>query len=159
MTQPARSTDAYAGFWIRVWAALIDFFLLALILVPILLGVYGKDYFSSDAPLIAGPVDFLLNWVVPAIVIILFWMYKAATPGKMAVGLRIVDAKSGTTPTTGQCVGRYLGYYVSLLPLFAGIVWVAFDSRKQGFHDKLAGTVVIRRRGTTEEPPTFRPAP
>ncbi|MDH4312499.1 MAG: RDD family protein, partial [Gammaproteobacteria bacterium] len=39
-----------------------------------------------------------------------------------------------------------LGYYVSMLPLMAGIVWVAFDPRKQGWHDKLAGTVVVRPR-------------
>lgn len=156
MTQPAVSSDVYAGFWIRAWAALIDTFLAALMLGPILLAVYGRDYFSSDA-LIAGPADFLLTWVLPAIAVILFWMYKAATPGKMALGLRIVDAKSGATPTTGQCIGRYLGYYVSLLPFAAGIVWVAFDARKQGFHDKLAGTVVVRRRVAAAEAPTFQP--
>ena len=156
MTPPAISTDVYAGFWIRVWATLIDTFLAALILVPILLAVYGKDYFTSDA-LLAGPADFLLTWVLPAVAAILFWMYKAATPGKMAVGLRIVDVKSGAMPTTGQCIGRYLGYYVSLLPLAAGIVWVAFDPRKQGFHDKLAGTVVVRRRVAVAETPTFQP--
>ena len=156
MTQPAVSTDVYAGFWIRVWATLIDTFLATLILVPILLALYGKDYFSSDA-LLAGPADFLLTWVLPAVAVILFWMYKAATPGKIAVGLRIVDVKSGAMPTTGQCIGRYLGYYVSLLPFAAGIVWVAFDSRKQGFHDKLAGTVVVRRRVAVAETPTFQP--
>ncbi|MEX2152552.1 MAG: RDD family protein [Gemmatimonadaceae bacterium] len=144
MTQPAVSSEAYAGFWIRVWAAIIDSFLAAFILGPILWAVYGKDYFTSAA-LIAGPVDFLLTWVLPAVAVILFWVYKSATPGKIAAGLRIVDAKSGEDPTTGQCVGRYLGYYVSLLPLGAGMLWVAFDRRKQGFHDKLAGTVVIRR--------------
>jgi len=155
MTQPAISTDVYAGFWIRVWATLIDSFLAALILAPILLAVYGKEYFTSDV-LFAGPVDFLLTWVLPAVAAILFWMYKGATPGKMAVGLRIVDVKSGTMPSTGQCIGRYLGYYVSLLPLGAGILWVAFDSRKQGFHDKLAGTVVVRRRVAVAEAPTFQ---
>jgi len=145
MTQPAVSSDVYAGFWIRVWAAIIDSVLAVLILGPILWAVYGRDYFTSTT-LIAGPVDFLLTWVLPAVAVILFWMYKSATPGKIAAGLWIVDAKSGEKPTTGQCVGRYLGYYVSLLPLGAGILWVAFDRRKQGFHDKLAGTVVVRRR-------------
>ena len=144
MTQSAVSSEVYAGFWIRVWAAIIDTLLAALILGPILWAVYGKEYFTSDA-VIAGPVDFLLTWVLPAVAVILFWVYKSATPGKIAAGLRIVDAKSGDRPTSGQCVGRYFGYYVSLLPLGAGILWVAVDRRKQGFHDKLAGTVVIRR--------------
>jgi uncharacterized RDD family membrane protein YckC len=41
-------------------------------------------------------------------------------------------------------VGRYLGYFVSAIPLFLGLIWVGIDGRKQGWHDKLAGTVVIR---------------
>ncbi len=41
-------------------------------------------------------------------------------------------------------IGRYFGYYVSILPLMLGIIWVGIDKRKQGWHDKLAGTVVIR---------------
>jgi uncharacterized RDD family membrane protein YckC len=135
----------YAGFWVRVGAALIDSFLAALILVPIVWAVYGPQYFSSDT-LLAGPLDFLLTWVLPAVAVILFWVYKSATPGKMALGLKIVDADTGELPSTGQCIGRYLGYYVSLLPVGAGILWVAFDARKQGFHDKLARTVVVRSR-------------
>lgn len=143
MTEAAVSTRVYAGFWVRVAAALIDSLLAALILGPILWAIYGKEYFNSEA-LLAGPMDFLLTWVLPALAVILFWIYKSATPGKMALGLRIVDARTGNVPTTGQCIGRYFGYYVSLLPLGVGILWVAFDERKQGFHDKLAGTVVLR---------------
>ena len=41
---------------------------------------------------------------------------------------------------------RYLGYYVSAIPFGLGLLWVAFDPRKQGWHDKMAGTVVVRRR-------------
>jgi len=43
---------------------------------------------------------------------------------------------------------RYLGYYLSMLPLFLGFIWVGIDRRKQGFHDKIAGTVVIRQDST-----------
>lgn len=154
MTQPAVASDVYAGFWIRVWATVIDTFLAALILVPILWAVYGPEYFESQA-LLAGPLDFLLTWVLPAAAVILFWTYKAATPGKMAVGARIVDARTGATPTTGQCIGRYFGYFVSTIPFGLGLLWVAFDPRKQAFHDKLAGTVVVRRR-TVPETPTFQ---
>jgi uncharacterized RDD family membrane protein YckC len=62
----------------------------------------------------------------------------------MMLNLRIADAETGGTPTTGQFLGRYLGYYVAAIPLFLGIIWVGIDKRKQGWHDKLAGTVVIR---------------
>ena len=63
-----------------------------------------------------------------------------------SIGARIVDAKTGDKPSTGQLIGRYFAYYVSVIPLFLGMVWVAFDPRKQGWHDKLAGTVVVRAK-------------
>ena len=58
--------------------------------------------------------------------------------------LRVVDADTGQALSTPQAIGRYLGYYVSILPLMLGIFWVGIDKKKQGFHDKLAGTVVVR---------------
>jgi uncharacterized RDD family membrane protein YckC len=64
----------------------------------------------------------------------------------MMLGLRIADALSCAALGRRQSVVRYLGYFVSTIPLFMGLVWVAFDPRKQGWHDKLAGTVVIRSR-------------
>jgi len=87
------------------------------------------------------------------VAVIIFWIYKSATPGKIATRLTIVDAKTGNKPSTRQFVIRYLGYYVSTLPLLLGFIWVGIDKRKQGFHDKLAGTVVLR--STKTEPVKF----
>jgi uncharacterized RDD family membrane protein YckC len=133
----------YVGFWLRVVAALIDTVLLLLICVPIVSLIYGEEYWTSPE-MIAGPADFLINWVLPAIAVLLFWIYRQATPGKMAVGARIVDARTGERPSTGQLIGRYFAYCVSILPLLLGLLWVGWDRRKQGFHDKLANTVVVR---------------
>jgi uncharacterized RDD family membrane protein YckC len=144
----------YAGFWVRVGAALIDTVLICIVIWPVLTAVYGADYWSGDR-LIQGPLDFLVSWVLPAVAVVLFWLARQATPGKMAIGARIVDAKTGGKPTTRQLVIRYLGYYVAMLPLFIGILWVAFDPRKQGWHDKLAGTVVVRRKGGNAAPVRF----
>lgn len=141
----------YVGFWPRVGAALIDTLLLGMISWPLLTAIYGRSYWSSDA-FIKGPADFLLSWVFPAVAVIAFWMAKQATPGKMAISARIVDAETGNAPSTGQLIGRYLGYFAAMLPLFVGIIWVAFDRRKQGWHDKLAGTVVVRKRGPEPAP-------
>lgn len=58
-------------------------------------------------------------------------------------------------PVPVNLIGRYLGYFVSMLFLGLGCIWVAFDSRKQGWHDKLAGTVVVRRKGGRAEPVRF----
>lgn len=145
----------YAGFWIRVGAALIDSLLVTMVILPLLVAVYGWGYFGDQTPMIAGPADFLISWVAPAIAVIAFWLYRQATPGKMVLSLRVVDADTGGTLSVGQSVGRYLAYYVSMIPLLLGFIWVAFDRRKQGWHDKLAGTVVIRSKARGAEPVTF----
>lgn len=146
----------YAGFWIRVWASIIDSVLLVCVILPLLLWIYGWEYLElADSSLIAGPADFLVSWVMPAVAVIAFWLYKQATPGKMLVHARVVDAKTGNTLSTSQSVIRYLGYFVSAIPLCLGLIWVAFDPRKQGWHDKLAGTVVIRSRHRGPEPVVF----
>ncbi len=144
----------YVGFWARTGAAILDTILLILITAPLLLAIYGTDYYVSDQ-LIAGPADMLISWVFPAVAIIWFWVAKQATPGKMVISARLVDARTGQPVTTGQAIGRYLGYFLASLPLFLGLLWVAFDSRKQGWHDKLAGTVVVRPKARTRKSVVF----
>jgi uncharacterized RDD family membrane protein YckC len=135
----------YAGFWIRMWASVIDTLLIFVITCPVLFAVYGSDYWSSSV-FIKGPIDFLISWVLPAIVIVIFWKKKQATPGKLAISAKIIDANTGKTATTSQLIIRYTGYFVSIIPFFLGILWIAFDPRKQGWHDKLANTVVVRKK-------------
>ncbi len=134
----------YVGFWARTLATLIDTVILLLITLPPLLGIYGMVYLESDA-LVQGPAHFLISYLFPAIAIIMFWKYKQATPGKMAISAIIVDADTGEKPSTGQLIGRYFAYLISMLPLGLGCIWVAFDKRKQAWHDKLAGTLVISK--------------
>ena len=144
----------YVGFWPRVGASLIDTMLVAMICWPLLTFVYGWEYWHSDS-LVMGPADFLLTWVMPAAAIVLFWIYRQATPGKMAIGARIVDAETGEAPGAGRLIVRYLGYFVSTIPFCLGLLWVAFDPRKQGWHDKMAGTVVVRSKHRGPEPVRF----
>ena len=135
----------YVGFWKRVLAALIDTLIVVVVSVPLLLVAYGTSYFSQTQQpgAFVGLWDFVIQVVLPAVGVILFWKFRGATPGKMAISAKIVDATTLGAPTPGQLVGRYFAYFVSILPLCLGLIWVAFDRRKQGFHDKLANTVVI----------------
>ncbi len=135
----------YVGFWPRVGASIIDTILMLIVCLPLVTWVYGAEYWVSQR-IIAGPADFLITWVLPAVAVLLFWIYRQATPGKMMIAAKIVDAKTGGKPSTGQLIGRYLAYYVSTIPLLLGFIWVAFDAKKQGWHDKLAGTLVVRSR-------------
>jgi uncharacterized RDD family membrane protein YckC len=142
----------YAGFWIRFGANLIDGLLFLIVLVPLMYLIYGEDYFMSEE-VVLGTADFLFNYILPIVVIIWLWLRFQATPGKMATKLTIVDAKTGGPLSLGQAIIRYVGYIISSLPLGLGYLWIAIDKRKQGWHDKLAGTVVIRNM--TDEPVTF----
>ncbi|MDO8458235.1 MAG: RDD family protein [Burkholderiaceae bacterium] len=146
----------YAGFWIRAGATLIDTVLIMVITAPLLAAIYGWKYFGADsATFIAGPADFLISWVLPAAAVIWFWTHKKATPGKMALHLRIVDADTGGSLSLGQSIGRYFAYFLSIIPFGLGLIWVAFDNRKQGWHDKLAHTVVVRDKKRGAEPVRF----
>jgi len=69
----------------------------------------------------------------------------------MVFGLKIIDEKTGGKPSKGHMIGRYFGNYVSGLILALGFIWIAFDKRKQGWHDKLAGTLVIREGDDQED--------
>jgi len=139
----------YVGFWARVVATIVDSLLLIIVTFPFLLIFYGLDYLDSEG-LVVGPVDFLLSYVFPIVATLVFWFWKQATPGKMALSAKIVDARTGNEPSAGQYIGRYFAYILSALPLCLGFLWIAFDSKKQGWHDKLAGTVVIRPKNHTE---------
>jgi uncharacterized RDD family membrane protein YckC len=135
----------YVGFWARVGACLIDTVLLLVVTAPLSWLVYGQ--MASGGQMFQGPVDILINGVLPAALVLWLWHKLQATPGKLALSAKIVDADTGEVPSLRQLVIRYVGYFVSAIPLCIGFVWVAFDSRKQGWHDKMANTVVVRPAG------------
>lgn len=147
---PATQGFEYVGFLPRLLATMIDAILLAAVTYPLLYLLYGPEYFTENTTLIRGPADVLLSYVFPAVVVVAFWIRKAATPGKMAISARVVDAGTGRRPSTAQAVIRYLGYLLSAVPLGLGYLWVLWDPKRQGWHDKIAGTVVVRpaRTGT-----------
>ena len=149
---------SYVGFWLRLLAQIVDTALGLLFIVPLLYGIYGTGFMDfgrlMSAPveyLLAyqpqtGALDYVISYGLPAVAIVAFWLTRQATPGKMLVSARVVDAGTHGRIGTGQAIGRYLGYYVCILSLGIGFLWVAIDRRKQGWHDKLASTLVIRAR-------------
>jgi uncharacterized RDD family membrane protein YckC len=138
------SPTSFIGFWKRFGATIIDSILLIFLMIPPLIAIYGWSYFDPEVTgFVAGPADFIISWIVPIFIIIGFWTWRQATPGKMAIKAKIVDANTGEKPSMKQWIIRYVGYFISAIPLGLGYVWVAFDKRKQGWHDKMAGTVVV----------------
>lgn len=142
--EPVGGEVSYGGFWRRLGATIIDSVLIMAITVPLLWWIYGSEALLSEDTIVSGPADILISYVFPIVATVLFWKYRAATPGKIVLGLKIVDADTLGPISTAQAIGRYFAYFVSTIVLLLGFLWVAFDARKQGWHDKLARTVVVQ---------------
>lgn len=145
----AATSIRYAGFWRRLFAFLLDSMLFSVLILPLLLLIYGRDYFTwlaADTDMLAsyGVLDLFISNVLPFILLVIFWRRWQATPGKLLLDCRVVDAQTLQPLTLKQAIIRALGYIVSALPLYLGFLWMAWDKRKQGLHDKLAGSVVIQ---------------
>lgn len=136
-------TPHYAGFWVRVVAAIIDSILILAITFPLLFAIYGQAVIASDK-FVQGPGEVLISYVLPMALTIFLWMKFGGTPGKRILGLKVLDEKTGEHLTGGKSILRYIGYFASMLVLFLGIIWVAFDKKKKGLHDHIAGTVVVK---------------
>ena len=157
----------YATFNDRVFASVIDVALSFIILGPILLALSNLIYGGERAnPLEGIPAnasveemlmrlertqflgnlitDYLVHFAIFGIVIIWFWNYASCTPGKWALKLRVVDAKTFRKPAPKQLIIRYVGYAVSMLPLTLGFAWIMIDKRGRAWHDMMADTVVVK---------------
>jgi uncharacterized RDD family membrane protein YckC len=71
-----------------------------------------------------------------------FWTLVGFTPGKAILGLKVVR-KNGAKLSFGRSLLRFFSYWISAIPLFLGFFWVLWDSKRQAWHDKIAGTQVL----------------
>ncbi len=89
----------------------------------------------------------ILNQIVQFIMLFCYvaymWVRFAATPGKLLLGLRVVDAQNFEKITLKQATKRFFSFILSVAPLFLGFLWSNFNKRCQTWHDKIAGTVVV----------------
>ena len=149
----------FAGFWRRFVAYVIDstiitiiFFVLFMIaMMAFLFGAMSVDSSEWLADLIdptRASSILIFTWIFYAAMMIAYFTYfhgaTGRTPGKMLLGLQVFSA-DGTPISFGIAFLRAVGYLVSGALFNIGFIWAAFDKRKQGWHDKIAGTVVIIR--------------
>jgi uncharacterized RDD family membrane protein YckC len=140
---------AYVGFWWRVLAAIIDGFVL---MVPqCFIGILaGMAIVTSTAA--GGHLNQMaVNGLIRLLGAIVAWLYyalmessaKQATVGKMAIGVRVTD-ENGARISFARATGRHFGKYLSMLCLGIGFIMVGLTKRKQGLHDLMAKTFVVR---------------
>lgn len=145
---PLTPLTEYAGFWQRGVALAID----TLWMGGLILGLLHifDPLSAQELQALLTQDDLPLNWtsmtinhLVPAALVITLWYRYAATPGKWLVDCKVVDATTGMPPTLVQAITRYFAYILAALPLCLGFLWILWDKRRQGWHDKFANTVVI----------------
>src|SRR6266581_326043 len=96
----------YVGFWQRLLAFLIDSMVVFVVYGPLVVMTFGTEYFSLDVPRYWDAATGL----VIAVGTLLFWRYEGATPGKIAIAAKIVDAETGKPPSTARLGVRLLAY-------------------------------------------------
>ena len=167
----------YVGFWRRALAFAIDAVLLSIVFYAVLFAFFARSFatfapaslrpssFTIDP--VTGRVTamspeeiaamqqmfgfVIALWAVFFVIGVLYhsllWWRFGATVGQLALGIQIRRETDGSRIGLGRAVVRYIGYILSGWILFFGFIWVAIDARKQGWHDKIAGTVAVRRTG------------
>ncbi|GGY16340.1 RDD family protein [Paludibacterium paludis] len=141
----------YAGFWPRLAAWSLDkvFFLAVMAVVfglAMLLYHLATGHTLPIAPANGEWLAWLkslANFLIPSTLIVTFWLKKRATPGKMLIGLAIVDESTLATVTLRQALRRFCASMVSLSCFGLGYAWIFLDPKRRSWHDRFAGTVVI----------------
>jgi uncharacterized RDD family membrane protein YckC/Tfp pilus assembly protein PilE len=149
---PDNMASVYGGFWMRLAALLIDTLILCALLFAIIIGLVLSGAFGT-ASNGKEPQETLVLLCI-ASVFVVPWLYFAlfesstrqATPGKLALGLRVTD-ENGRRVSFGRALGRNLGRYLSQLFFYLGYLMAGWTSRKQAMHDLIAGTFVVNRSG------------
>lgn len=149
-----RDSPAYVGFWPRLGAMLVDGLWIGALLWALAYIILAPTNLGPTA-LYQAPSGIALSALLPSAVMVGFWRLRQATPGKMLVNARIVDHATGRPASLRQYVIRYLAYLPSAIPLFLGCIWVAFNNRRRGWHDLIAGTAVIHPEGSTQRESRF----
>jgi len=153
----------YGGFWLRFVAVIIDGVIIAIpigILQAMLFAVMGlsmpqiaqnpnprpEEIFAAMAPIL-GMVGLssLIGMALACAYEAFFLVKFGATPGKMALGLKVVRP-DGSGITASRAIGRYFGKLLSSMILYIGYIMAGFDAQKRALHDMICDTRVIKTR-------------
>ena len=133
---PVAVSGAKAGFWIRFLAILIDSILVGIVNSALAAILSLNNNGRSGLQIILGLVYYVY-----------FWSSNSPWPGQ-TIGSKLLNIRvirtDGSDLTISQALIRYVGLFISILVIFIGVIWAAFDPNKQGWHDKIAGTYVVK---------------
>lgn len=149
---PGQYVPHYAGFWIRFAAYFIDAVILAVAFIPInlLFWVLDRNIYFWGSWDWRGGVGIGVALLFNVIRVGVGWAYFTimtgryqATLGKMLLDIKVVGPDLGPISYTTAALREIVGKFVSSIVCGLGFIWIGFDERKQGWHDKIADTFVI----------------
>lgn len=168
MSENISQTDSEkpAGFFSRLIAFILDLILLTILgliiglviflvlrffqygqILDFIKSVFGVNDRIGQYLVLISPILFVLVMAY----FVFFWTLVGYTPAKALLGLRIVR-QDGRRVSAGRALVRYLGYWISAIPLFLGFIWILFDRQHEGWHDKIADTHVRYIHETPPQP-------
>jgi uncharacterized RDD family membrane protein YckC len=137
----------YAGFVSRLLAYAIDLALVTISLIAIGWLANTSKQLLGLPDLLPPEIAIFLNAVVAFVIVVgyytILWAVTGQTVGKLIMGLRVIPSSGKSHLSFAQSLARFFGYVVSVLPLFAGFLWILVDNERQGWHDKIAKTRVV----------------
>ena len=142
----------YAGFWIRFAAVFLDGIIVSVALfviffaIGLIAGIAALATGSQPNTTGGGSGIEILADIIYFILYAGYFMYfwgMGQTPGQRVFHIYVGDANTGAAIGFSRAGTRLLGYLPSVLACYVGLIWAAFDPRKQGWHDKMANTVVF----------------
>lgn len=150
--------ETYAGFWIRFGAWFIDSMVVGFALALPLAIFFPRQGFLSTSTCtqfvsgmcVSSETSYVLaastlpDFLVTGLYFVLAWWLLGGTVGQRLLSLRVVDQTTGGPISFRQSIGRFFGYLLSFWVFCLGLVSVGLDTHKQGWHDKLAHTYVLR---------------
>lgn len=140
----------FAGHGGRLVAYIIDgiilsaiMIVLSIVLTAIFFGAAASD--NAGAAAGAGFLYLFLIGVISILYFPFFWQRSGQTPGMKMFRLRVVRDEDGGPISWGKAFLRLIGFWVSSAVFYLGFIWIFIDKRHRGWHDLIAGTVVIEQ--------------
>ncbi len=145
----------YVGFWMRTLAFIIDNIVGFIITLPLFafITIDTERLLTDPIYLEETRMKVYLALIVVGLILVACWKYLGGTPGKLLLKSYIVNAADYRRASSLQLFVRAIGYIPSFLIFGLGFLWIAVDKRKQGWHDKIAGTAVIYRKPLPDHVP------
>ncbi len=151
---PGYGTPQYAGFGARLGGYIIDYLISLIFFIPGFAGLFlgphrtescdqGRCRVPESSSIAIGTVLFVIGFVAFA-VLYCKNVGKGQSWGMKAANVRVVDQNTGQPIGTGRAVGRYFARIISAFPCLLGYFWNLWDQRKQTWHDKIVGSVVVK---------------